>query len=159
MRTPARLGAVVFILAIADGQQALSDARGRYFRLPDTDLIALAKFGERAKKAMEIFVLRPRVPDSYDVVCSSCMHIEQKEFLSLGADAASSVRSRSNATLTVEAARRKKLRYVSFSRIAHRRRASRIGRSFLFEARRVRRKSRLVLIPNVTAAWEAELRR
>ena len=159
MRLPARLGAVLFMLGVAAGQQAISDTRGRYYRLPDPDLIALAKFGEQARKAMESFVLRPRVPDSYDLVCSSCMHKKQKEFLPPVADVASSVRSRTDATASVEAPRRRKLRYVSFSWIEHRRRAPQIGQRFLIEGRRVRRNGRLTSIPDATAAWEAELRR
>ncbi len=159
MRIPIQFGVAVGCLALVVGQQALSGTGSGPYRLPDPGLIVLEKLGARAKKAMEAFVLRPRMPDAYDLVCSSCMQKEPRVPLSRIARATISEPPEKDAAFQVEAPRRSKLRYASFSQSDYGRRTTRLGRKLSSRARHGQRGTRLAVISDAAEAWEVELRR
>lgn len=157
MRFAAKTGFAIGLASLIITEHAFSKS-GDPPRFTDPDLIALEKLGTRAKKAMEAFVLRPRLPDSYNFVCSGCLVDENKAVLHRIAKAPTRTLPEEMIVASYDTSQTIKSRYVSLQ--AKRvRRAIAAKRLASTRRRPIKRAAQVRSDSYNTQSWDDELRR
>lgn len=158
MRTPIILGfaigcGVIFTAEYAFPKDSL------LWHSDDPDLLALEKLNARAKKAMDAFVLRPRIADAYDNVCHDCMRGVAGTPLVRADRASISSISVRDVTSGVGAPLPTKPKFAALGSERHVRRAARLRQKLARRVHRLKRSVRRIVTPHSAETWEAELRR
>ncbi|MDO9427325.1 MAG: hypothetical protein Q7T93_10890 [Methylobacterium sp.] len=157
MRFPTRIGFAVGLMSLIIADHALSKSRAAP-RFTDPDLIALEKFGARAKRAMDAFVLRPRLPDAYNLVCSGCAPDDSTASPIRVARASRKIQAEEHVAAGLDVPTTLKPKYVSMQP-AKVRRAAALKRRAALRRRHLKRSVQFRQILQVENSWDAELRR
>lgn len=158
MRIPKGVGFAIFCLGLIAAEHALSKT-GNQPRFTDPDLIALEKLGARAKRAMDNFVLRPRVPDSYNFVCSHCMHDEGGALLPRVARASVRIPRPGDVAAGEDDSQVRRPRYASLRSGKGARQAASIRRRIALRRQQFQHSTQSGSKLKVAESWDAELRR
>lgn len=158
MRIPIALGVAMGCVTLIAAEHALSRGDNPP-RFTDPDLIALEKVGARAKRAMDAFVLRPRLPDSYDFVCSGCLGEARAASAFRAARPAIGTPRETDPTAAAQAPRLRKPRYASLPPAGEAGRAAAPRQRIGLQKRRGRWSDGSSAWSDAAASWESELRR
>lgn len=156
MKASNALGFAIGCIVIMAAEHALSknDSPPRF---TDPDLIALEKVTARAKRAMDAFVLRPRMPDAYDSVCIGCSPYEGSTSIIQLARSAVDTPQDVETTSALEAPRSRKRRYSVIPMTRHAKRAA--SRRLRISLKKPRLGRGFEPSSSVSVSWETELRR
>lgn len=157
MRFAAKTGIAIGLASLIIAEHAFSKS-GDPPRFTDPDLIALEKLGARAKKAMDAFVLRPRLPDSYNFVCSGCTSDKNKAVLPRIARSPTRALPEENIVAGYDTPQATKSRYVSLQ-TKRVRRAIAAKRLASTRRRLIKRAAQVRSDSYNTQSWDDELRR
>lgn len=157
MRFPAGTGFAIGLVSLILADHALSQAKVAP-RFTDPDLIALEKIGARAKQAMDAFVLRPRLQDAYNTVCSNCMRDNSVDLSARIARAPDRSHIEKSAIAGLEEPQLLKPRYASLPS-ARVKRANTLKRRTALRLRILRRNAEFPQKLEADRSWDAELRR
>lgn len=158
MRAPIVLGLAIGCGGLIAAEHAFpEDAHS--WRFKDPDLMALEKLGAQAKKAMDAFVLRPRVADSYENICLGCMPVVARAPLGRIERASVSIASPGDGSSGAEAPQSKRPRYASLAPGRHVKRTTSLRQKVERRMHRLKRSVRRIVMVRPVESWEAELRR
>ena len=157
MRFSAKTGLAIGLASLIIAEHAFSKSKDAP-RFTDPDLIALEKIGARAKKAMDAFVLRPRLPDSYNFVCSGCGGDDDKSFIPQIARAPARKQNNGGIVADPDASQPTGPRYVSLQSVKAKR-AMALKRRAAIRRRNIKQAAQFDLELSTSQSWDAELRR